>query len=276
MASGLIDGNTGNLCAQAARSATAQPKVFKRHRLRPLSAIAGAGLVSFGLLAAVPQLGFVEAAAAQEQRPQSFADLADKVRPAVVSVNVKSAGTAEASGRDTPIPDLPEDFRDFFVAQFILAAQQNGGPLIFGQFRQGLVYFRRQFAVQNIFGGQEYFFVLVLALGLIFVFGVAFFDGLGRVARAPADFVEAQIARNGEEPGGELGRALIALARFVNLQEDVLRQIFGFRLVTQRAADKVEQRLLVFFHQFREGRAVAAFHAQHEGGIRIGVFRHRG
>jgi serine protease Do len=113
MASGLIDGNTSYFRAQGARSAVEPQKFFAR-RLKPLSAIAGAGLVSFGLLVAVPLTAFTAPATAQDQRPQSFADLADKVRPAVVSVNVKSAGTAEISGRDVPIPDLPEDFRDFF------------------------------------------------------------------------------------------------------------------------------------------------------------------
>ncbi len=102
MASGQIQDDTGYIST--------------RRRLRPLSAIAGAGLLSASLLAAIPQSAFfVTAAAAQDQRPPSFADLADKVRPAVVSVNVKSAGgTGEVSGHDVPIPDLPQDFRDFF------------------------------------------------------------------------------------------------------------------------------------------------------------------
>ncbi len=101
MASGQIHDDTGNF--------------FSRRRLRPLSAIAGAGLLGATLLAVIPQTAFVTAAAAQDQRPPSFADLADKVRPAVVSVNVKSAGTVgETSGKDVPIPDLPQDFRDFF------------------------------------------------------------------------------------------------------------------------------------------------------------------
>jgi len=102
MASGQIQDDTGHIST--------------RRRLRPLSAIAGAGLLSASLLAAIPQsASFVTAAAAQDQRPPSFADLADKVRPAVVSVNVKSAGgTGEIAGHDVPIPDLPQDFRDFF------------------------------------------------------------------------------------------------------------------------------------------------------------------
>lgn len=102
MASGQIQDDSGTISL--------------RRRLKPLSAIAGAGLLSASLLAGVPQTSFVTAAAAQDQHPPSFADLADKVRPAVVSVNVKSTsgGTGETSGHDVPIPDLPQDFRDFF------------------------------------------------------------------------------------------------------------------------------------------------------------------
>ncbi len=93
-------------------------KIDTRRRIRPLSAIAGAGLISAGLLAAIPpSIVFPALAAAQDQRPPSFADLADKVRPAVVSVNVKSAGAVgEVSSRDFPLPDLPQDhpLREFF------------------------------------------------------------------------------------------------------------------------------------------------------------------
>ena len=92
---------------------------------RPACAIAGAGLLGASLLAAVPAaVLFVDSASAQDSlrggpngAPASFADLADKVRPAVVSVNVKSRGAVgDVSNRDLPIPDLPPDspLRDFF------------------------------------------------------------------------------------------------------------------------------------------------------------------
>ncbi len=94
-------------------------KIYHRRRFRPVRAFMGAGLLSAGLLGAIPQAGlFVTSAAAQDsQRPQSFADLADKVRPAVVSVNVKSNGAVgDVSSREFPMPDLPSDhpLRDFF------------------------------------------------------------------------------------------------------------------------------------------------------------------
>jgi serine protease Do len=93
-----------------------------RLNLRPAGAIMGASLLGAALLAAVPQsVFFINGATAQEssfaRAPLSFADLADKVRPAVVSVNVKSSGgTGEVSNRDFPMPDLPPDhpLREFF------------------------------------------------------------------------------------------------------------------------------------------------------------------
>jgi serine protease Do len=90
-----------------------------RRRSRPAGFIVGAGLLSASLLASIPESTlFVKAAAAQDQRaPASFADLADKVRPAVVSVNVKSTGAiGDVSSRDFPLPDLPPDhpLREFF------------------------------------------------------------------------------------------------------------------------------------------------------------------
>ncbi len=90
-----------------------------RRRLKSVSAAIGAGFLGAGLLAA-PQASFLtaaHAAAQDQQRPPSFADLADNVRPAVVSVNVKSSGAVgEVSSRDFPMPDLPQDhpLREFF------------------------------------------------------------------------------------------------------------------------------------------------------------------
>jgi serine protease Do len=88
-------------------------------RFKYAGAAIGAGLLGAGLIVATPQGGALKAyAAAQDfQRPPSFADLADKVRPAVVSVNVKSNGAiGEVSNRDFPLPDLPQDhpLREFF------------------------------------------------------------------------------------------------------------------------------------------------------------------
>jgi len=101
-------------------------KSWPMRRFRPAGAIVGAGLLSASFLAGIPAAVLLAdsgaAQAAQEMRgpnfaPPSFADLADRVRPAVVSVNVKSRGAVgDVSNRDFPIPDLPPDspLRDFF------------------------------------------------------------------------------------------------------------------------------------------------------------------
>ena len=98
-------------------------KSWPIRRFRPAGAIVGAGLLSASFLAGIPAaVLYADSAAAEEMRgpnfaPASFADLADKVRPAVVSVNVKSRGAVgDVSNRDFPVPDLPPDLplRDFF------------------------------------------------------------------------------------------------------------------------------------------------------------------
>src|ERR1700723_2427110 len=80
---------------------------------------------------------------------------------------------------------------DFFVAQFVLTAEQDGGALVLRQFGQRLLDFSGEFAVQNIFRGQKNFFVLVLPLWLVVVFGVRFLERFGGMPRAAADFVQA-------------------------------------------------------------------------------------
>ncbi len=89
-----------------------------RRPFRGAVSILGAGLLSAGLLTAiVPGVSTTPAYAQDNRTPPSFADLADKVRPAVVSVNVKSSGGGgEVANRDFPMPDLPNDhpLREFF------------------------------------------------------------------------------------------------------------------------------------------------------------------
>jgi serine protease Do len=82
-------------------------------RIKFAGALLGAGLLSAGVIAGLPGNALVDRAAAQEstfsRAPRSFADLADKVRPAVVSVNVKTNGAGpEVASKDFPIPDQPE------------------------------------------------------------------------------------------------------------------------------------------------------------------------
>jgi hypothetical protein len=114
-----------------------------------------------------------------------------------------------------------------------------------------------------------------LARRLVVVLGVGFLQRFRRMARTAADFVEAQIPGDGEKPRGKFGGALIAGAGFPDLEKRVLRDVLGFGFITQRAKDKIEERLLVFLDEFRKRRAVAAFHTQHQQGIGIGWVGHR-
>ena len=109
---------------------------------------------------------------------------------------------------------------------------------------------------------------------LVFMFGMRRLERFGPVTRAAPDFVEAQIARDGEEPGRKLRRDPVASGGFVNLHEDVLGEVFSFGGVAQRAVDEVRYRSLVFIHQVLESLAVASLDTKHQGRIRIEVGRH--
>lgn len=115
-----------------------EPEQHRRIRLRPsgrtlaAGTILGAGLLGLGVLSTLPGSGFdVRPALAQDysRAPMSFADLADKVRPAVVSIFTKNGTQREALGRDFPFPELPRDhpFRDFFD-QFRRGQPDEGAP----------------------------------------------------------------------------------------------------------------------------------------------------
>ena len=62
-----------------------------------------------------------------------------------------------------------KDCRDFLVAQLVLAAEQDGGALRFGQAGDGRFYFCGKFTVQRLLRREVNGFVLVLALRLVVV-----------------------------------------------------------------------------------------------------------
>jgi len=162
-----------------------------------------------------------------------------------------------------------EDFGDFFVAEVVLAAEEDGATLVFGKFVQGFLDFLDEFAVQQAVRGGDLRFVLELAGRLVFVFGMRFFEGFGGMTGAAAKFVEAKVAGDGKEPGGKFGGLLITAAGFIDLQEYVLGQILGFRLIVEIAENEVHDLLFVLIHEFGKGGAVAALHAEHECGIGV-------
>ena len=57
-----------------------------------------------------------------------------------------------------------------------------------------------------------------------------------------AQFVQGQVPRNGEQPGREFCGHLVAVRRFINLHKDVLRDVFCFREVVNRARNEVYDR----------------------------------
>ena len=123
--------------------------------------------------------------------------------------------------------------------------------------------------MQQSFGRGSGFGVLELVERLAFLVGMGGIERGGRVPGAAADFVQAQVAGDREQPGGKLRGDLVAVGRFVHLDEDILREVLGFRRVAQHAVSDIHERLLVFIHQLGESAAIALLDAQHQGGIGI-------
>lgn len=124
-------------------SSTAKSAGSGKARPKTIATIIGAGLLGAALVSPIPQKLFTaEPAVAQGfgNAPLSFADLAEKVRPAVVSVFTKNGsamrGTGGPGGRGGPenfnFDDLPpgHPFREFFE-------QFKKGPGIPGQPEEG-------------------------------------------------------------------------------------------------------------------------------------------
>src|ERR1041384_3658376 len=96
------------------------------------------------------------------------------------------------------------------------------------------------------------------------------------MARTAADFVQTQVADDGEEPGRKLRGGFVPGGGFIDLDKDVLSEVLGFGGVTEHASGHVYHRLLVFVHQFSKSGPVALLYAQHQGGIGVILGRHTG
>ena len=121
--------------------------------------------------------------------------------------------------------------------------------------------------------------VFDLSKGVIFVIGSRFIQRVGRMPDAPADLVEAEIARNGEEEGGEPRRRLVAGGGLPELDKGSLRQILGFVWVGQGSVDEANDGMLPSLHQLGEGVPITPFDAEHQQGVGIlagigGLVRH--
>lgn len=116
-------------------------------------------------------------------------------------------------------------------------------------------------------GGWGGLMVLEVMGGAVLVAGSAGIHGFGGMAGAAAKFVEAEVAGDGEEPGGKAGGSLVALSRSVDLDEDVLGEVLGFHGVAEHPGDEIENGLLVAVDELLESGGVALFDAEHQGGI---------
>ena len=107
-------------------------RVLAARRLVLLASVAGLGTAVLLTSPGAPQLGLPSFAAAARadtaQRPVGFADIVEKVKPAVISVRVKVDGGARTglSSRDLP-PGLEQFFRRFGMPDVSPDEQPRGG-----------------------------------------------------------------------------------------------------------------------------------------------------
>src|SRR5262245_5736407 len=89
----------------------------------------------------------------------------------------------------------------------------------------------------------------------------------GRVPPASAQLVEAEISRDGVEPGRKARRHAVAPGRLPDLHKDLLGQVFGFVRVADVAQDEVEDRLFVLLNQRLERAQIPLLYAEHQRGV---------
>lgn len=169
-----------------------------------------------------------------------------------------------------------EDAGDFLVGQFLFAEKEDGGALVLGQFAEGFVDFRRQFVEENLAGHAAGLGVGGIAHDRAVIGGQRGVEGFGGVSGSASDLVEAKIAGDGEEPGGEAGGDSVATGRLPGLDEHLLREVFGFVGVAERSLNEIEDGLAVLFDQGFECREVALLDAEHARGIVVGTVDHPG
>jgi hypothetical protein len=69
---------------------------------------------------------------------------------------------------------------------------------------------------------------------------------------------------------------MVAFARPVDSQENLLSQVFSGRRVARHAVHKAHHRPAVFLHQILESSVIARSDPQHHLGIGQAIARHRG
>ena len=158
---------------------------------------------------------------------------------------------------------------DLFVAQFSLAAEDERGPLLLGQGGQSFLDQAEQLTAGHFGIGGGLSAVLDLSERVLLVVRARFIERIGRMTHPSADLVEAEVAGDREEEGGEPGRGLVAARGLPELDEGGLRQVFGLVRVGQRAVDEADDRLLPSLHQVGEGVPITLSDAEHQQGVGI-------
>ena len=82
-----------------------------------------------------------------------------------------------------------------------------------------------------------------------------------------ARIIDAEIGGDAVEPGAEAGLGAVGFTRPIDPEKNLLRKLFGDRLVVDHAVHEVDDRLAVLLDQEIEAGHVAGAQLQHDGGI---------
>src|SRR5437763_918089 len=87
------------------------------------------------------------------------------------------------------------------------------------------------------------------------------------VALGASHFVEHQISRNLEQPGGELRSRDIAAGAFPNPDENLLGNVLYVRITAEHSSYRPTNQRLVSFDQRLEGVGIAARYQTHQADV---------
>src|SRR5437763_1656323 len=87
------------------------------------------------------------------------------------------------------------------------------------------------------------------------------------MARTAPQLIENEIARDLEQPGGELRPWLVALRVFPNPHENLLRDVLRIGTASEHATDRADDQALVTFLKLFEGTVVPGTDQFHKSNI---------
>jgi len=88
-----------------------------------------------------------------------------------------------------------------------------------------------------------------------------------RVTLGTAQFVEHQIARNFQQPGGEFGARDISAGAFSDPDKDLLRDVFHVRVAAQHARHRAGHQSLMPLDELLECAYIALSYQLHESHV---------